>query len=119
MSSLISIYFDMYNDYVPLLHRPTFERMIAEGKHKLDEGFGSVVLMVCALGSRWSRDRQVLLANEFNEAYTDNGQGDEDHMWHSAGWKWFSQVRLLENRALMPPKLTNVQIYFVRTLLEW
>ena len=38
-----------------------FERALREGRHRREEDFGNVVLLVCALGSRWCTDRTVLL----------------------------------------------------------
>ncbi|KIP10237.1 hypothetical protein PHLGIDRAFT_115686 [Phlebiopsis gigantea 11061_1 CR5-6] len=61
LRTLVASYFDIQNTYVPVLHRPTFERAIREGRHRREEDFGNVVLLVCALGSRWCTDRTVLL----------------------------------------------------------
>ncbi|KAJ6608499.1 hypothetical protein B0H10DRAFT_524994 [Mycena sp. CBHHK59/15] len=40
--SLISLYFEHTNAYLPLLHRPSFERDVSEGRHERrgEEGFG-------------------------------------------------------------------------------
>ncbi|KII84068.1 hypothetical protein PLICRDRAFT_367695 [Plicaturopsis crispa FD-325 SS-3] len=80
LAALVDLYFDRLNIYFPLLHRPTFERGVADGQHLLDDGFGATVLLVCALGSRYSSDPRVFLV--YNE--TD---------LNSAGWKWFNQVQ--------------------------
>ncbi|KAJ6608507.1 fungal-specific transcription factor domain-containing protein [Mycena sp. CBHHK59/15] len=60
--SLIALYFEHTNAYLPLLHRPSFERDVREGRHERrgEEGFGGTVLMVCAVGSRWSDDPRVV-----------------------------------------------------------
>ncbi|KAJ7849906.1 fungal-specific transcription factor domain-containing protein, partial [Mycena leptocephala] len=50
------------NIYLPLLHRPTFERGLAEGLHLRDDGFAATVLVVCAIGSRWSMDPRATAA---------------------------------------------------------
>ncbi|KAJ7872888.1 fungal-specific transcription factor domain-containing protein [Mycena olivaceomarginata] len=74
MHQLIDLYFIHQNIYLPLLHRPTFERGIAEGLHLRNDGFGTTVLLVCAIGSRWSTDPQV----------AEKGL--------ACGWEWFDQV---------------------------
>ncbi|KAJ6472406.1 fungal-specific transcription factor domain-containing protein [Mycena sanguinolenta] len=56
LSALINLYFSRKNLYSPILHRPTFERSIADGLHTRDVTFGSVVLLVCAIASRYSDD---------------------------------------------------------------
>jgi hypothetical protein len=45
--------------YLPLLHRPTFQN--ASGLHRVYLSFGAVVLLVCALGAKYSDDLRVLL----------------------------------------------------------
>ncbi|KAJ7080226.1 hypothetical protein C8R44DRAFT_895445 [Mycena epipterygia] len=59
LSALIALYFDHVNLYYPLLHRPTFERSIADGLHTRDGSFGAVVLLVCAIASGFSDDVRV------------------------------------------------------------
>ena len=88
------------NDFLPLLHRPTFEQGIREGLHLHDEGFGSTVLLVCANGARFSDDPRALL--------------DEREHPQSAGWKWFQQVQMVRKSLLEPPRLYDLQIYAVR-----
>ncbi|KAI0080947.1 hypothetical protein K474DRAFT_1768947 [Panus rudis PR-1116 ss-1] len=96
MGELIHLYFKHVNDYFPLLHRQTFERQITEGVHLWDEGFGSTVLLVCAVGSYWSDDPRVLL--------------DGNKTTHSRGWKYFRQVQLVRKSLLSPPRLYDLQI---------
>ena len=103
MPQLIDIYFDRCNVYFPLLHRPTFDNGIKEGLHLRDEGFGSTVLLVCAMGSRFSDDPRVLLEGTDSE--------------HSAGWKWFRQVQWVRRSLLSPPRLYDLQTAAVRQLL--
>ncbi|KAJ7766782.1 hypothetical protein B0H16DRAFT_1791179 [Mycena metata] len=75
---LVEIYFTEINIFMNILHRPSFEKAIAEGLHLRDHKFGAVVLAVCALGGKNSPDERVLLPG-----------ADE----LSAGWEWFRQVR--------------------------
>ncbi|KAJ7584210.1 fungal-specific transcription factor domain-containing protein [Mycena floridula] len=81
MMSLIDLYFRHMNLIMPLLHRPTFEKLLTRGEH-LDRSskFGTVLSLVLALGSRWSTDERVLL--------------DDDRSLHSSGWKWYRPASL-------------------------
>ncbi|KAF8180539.1 fungal-specific transcription factor domain-containing protein [Mycena galopus ATCC 62051] len=81
MRALVELYFTRQNVYLPLLHRQTFERYVAEGLHLRDNGFAATVLLVCAIGSRWSVDPSVA------------GTGLD------CGWEWFDQVELSGNRS--------------------
>ncbi|KAJ2915986.1 hypothetical protein MD484_g4433, partial [Candolleomyces efflorescens] len=87
LPTLIALYFDNVNFYMPLLHRPTIDRALSSGLHHSDPGFASVVLAMCALGSRYSNDGRVLL----------DGAGGS---LHSSGFKWFRQVRLFGELAV-------------------
>lgn len=78
LETLVDLYFDLSNPYMPVLHRPTFMRQVATGLHKVDVSFGNLVLTMCAIGARYSDDLRVILPG------TD---------MQSAGWYWFNQVR--------------------------
>ncbi|KAJ6511807.1 fungal-specific transcription factor domain-containing protein [Mycena vulgaris] len=58
---LIDLYFVHVNVYLPLLHRPTVERGVATGLHHMDDGFAAILLLVCAVASRWSNDPRVMV----------------------------------------------------------
>ncbi|KAF7346135.1 Zn(2)-C6 fungal-type domain-containing protein [Mycena sanguinolenta] len=77
----------------PILHRPSFERSVAEGLHTKDVAFAGTLLCVLGLASRYSNDPRVL--------------SDGDPL--SAGWKFIKQVRIL--RRLFDPTIYEVQIY--------
>ena len=94
------MYFTELNDYQPLLHRPTFEQSIKDGLHERDEGFGLVVLLVCATGSRFSDDPHMSL--------------EGSHSALSSGWEWFRQVHFMRKSFLTPPTLYDIQICAVR-----
>lgn len=96
---LVEHFFIECNSLISLLHRPTFDAAVAEGLHLRDDGFASVLLMVCAIGSGYVNDQRVLL---------------EPFLTHSAGWKWFSQVSLSRTSLLALPSLYEVQMYSVR-----
>ncbi|KAF5372152.1 hypothetical protein D9758_005104 [Tetrapyrgos nigripes] len=51
LQRFVKLYFDEYDVYSPLLHRPTFEKSIAQGLHFHDSGFGALVLTVCTIGA--------------------------------------------------------------------
>jgi hypothetical protein len=97
----VDLYFDNVNFYMPLLHRPTIDRALKEGLHRSDPGFAGVVLAMCALGSRYSNDRRVLLEGA-------NGS------LHSSGFKWFRQIRMFGEFCLRAPSLYELQALCVR-----
>ncbi|KAF8072284.1 fungal-specific transcription factor domain-containing protein [Lyophyllum atratum] len=97
MASLVDLYFEKSNFFLPLLHRPTFERSVSEGLHLRDDGFAANLLLVCSVGSRFSEDPRVLL--------------DGVQSFHSAGWKWFHQVHKVKRSLLTPPSLYDLQFY--------
>ena len=102
LTTLVDLYFKYSNVYMPLLHRPTFEKGIREGLHFRDEGFGSSVLLVCAIGARFSDDARVLL---------DTGE------IHSAGWEWFHRVQLVRKAIkLLTPTIYDLHIPCVSLL---
>ncbi|KAI0720409.1 hypothetical protein C8Q72DRAFT_862307 [Fomitopsis betulina] len=98
MFHLIDLYFREVQPFTPLLHRPTFERHIHERLHLEDVGFGSTVLLVCAIGARYTDDPRVCLQN-----YPDNRL--------SSGWEWFKQVQMIRQSMLAPPRLYDLQVY--------
>ncbi|KAL1945623.1 hypothetical protein VTO73DRAFT_1625 [Trametes versicolor] len=93
MKVLVDAYFEKLNLYIPLLHRPTFDRQLREGLHLADEGFGSVVLLVCANGARMSED----------PLSADHGPPGRP------GWNWFLQVENARKSIFAPPQLTDLQ----------
>lgn len=95
--SMVDLYFKELNVYTPLLHRPTFIAQITARRHLHDESFAPIVLLVCAIGARFSKDPRVLL--------------DGTTHTHSAGWKWFNQVQLVKRSMFTPPTLHDLQFY--------
>ena len=98
--NLIDLYFSNINLYLPLLHRPSFQKSVTEGLHHVDDRFASIYLLVCAIGARYSDDRRVLL--------------DGVDSLHSCGWRWFNQVQMVKKSFLSPPTLYDLQFYCVR-----
>ena len=64
IESLSEIYFTESNIHMPLLHRPTYYQGIRDKLHLKDISFGSIVLLVCAIGARYSDDPRVFLEEE-------------------------------------------------------
>lgn len=99
MMHLIELYFSKVNLFWPLLHRPTFEKAVTGEMHLHDDDFASVLLLVCAVASRFSDDPRILL------------DGSEDLT--SAGWRWYQQVQLVKRSVIAPPSLCDLQYYCV------
>ncbi|KAJ7763334.1 fungal-specific transcription factor domain-containing protein [Mycena metata] len=102
ITDLTELYFTHQNVYVPLLHRPTFERAIADGLHFRDYDFAATVILVCAIASRWSADPGVFHLG----ADTTAGSGRL-----ASGWRWFNQVRDSRNEMSGPATLHDLQYY--------
>jgi hypothetical protein len=98
LETLVDSYFTNVNLLFPLLHRPTFDRSVRNGLHSQDNGFARVLLMVCAIASRFVDDPRVLL---------------DDSPSPSAGWKYFSQVEMTAIPLLTAPSLCDIQLYCV------
>ena len=97
LQDLVNLYFsDPIN---LLLHKPSFQRSISAGLHLRDEGFGGVVLLVCAIASRMSDDKRVLLPGS--------------DQWETAGWRWFRQIRRTHRFLPQVPTLYDLQMYCV------
>ncbi|KAF9446214.1 hypothetical protein P691DRAFT_733649 [Macrolepiota fuliginosa MF-IS2] len=104
IASLVTQYFTQINPFLPLLHRSTFEKGIDNGLHLTDSHFGATVLLVCALGSRYSDDSRVFV------------EGSEST--RSAGWKWFEQVRVLRASFFKRTSLHELQAYALFVLFS-
>ncbi|KAJ7695660.1 hypothetical protein B0H17DRAFT_930221 [Mycena rosella] len=86
LHGLVSLFFARVNIVLCLPHRPTFEKALASGLHLVDHQFGSTVLGVCAVASKYSDDPRVLL------------EGTNTRL--SSGWKYFCQLEPFK-KALM------------------
>ncbi|KAJ7230910.1 fungal-specific transcription factor domain-containing protein [Mycena haematopus] len=95
LSTLVELYFRHINVFIPLLHRPTVERAIADNLHLRDAKFGVNVLSVCAIASRFSDDPRV-----FDAAKP-----------LSCGWKYFSQIETQPEHLYVSPTLYDLQRY--------
>lgn len=96
MKELVDAYFTQVNAFIPVFHRPTFEKSIADGLHLRDAGFGSVLLVVCAVATAYS-----------------NGETFDRETRSSKVSPWFRQVQMSKQTILGPVRLCDVQLYFV------
>ncbi|KAJ7172847.1 hypothetical protein C8R43DRAFT_675631 [Mycena crocata] len=103
LRDLVEIYFTQHDIYLFILHRPTFEKAIADRVHLHDHRFGAVVLAVCALAAKNSPDPRVLLP----------GQGEL-----SAGWKWLAQVPRPFSGPLETASLHDLQLCCLYLMLQ-
>ncbi|KAJ7141767.1 fungal-specific transcription factor domain-containing protein [Mycena crocata] len=107
MGDLISLYFAHVNMYLPLLHQPTFERGVATGLHFREDGFAATVLLVCAVGSRYSTDPRVMTPGGTEGV----GPYKADKGNLACGWVWFDQVPLVGKHLFGQATLYDLQYY--------
>ena len=105
MRHLLDTYFDIHNIILPTLHRPTFERSLADRLHERNESFGSAVLLMCAIACRYSDDPRVTHPITTSTSNT--------------GWNLFNQVDRLRRTRLLGHQLYDVQVYAVRLLTSF
>ncbi|KAJ6512659.1 fungal-specific transcription factor domain-containing protein [Mycena sanguinolenta] len=91
---LLDAYFLNFHPTFPILHRPSFERSVAERLHLTDCDFGATLLSVLAIASRYSNDSRVFVGHDVTL---------------SSGWMFASQVQILPK--LFPPTIYEVQTY--------
>ncbi|KAJ6504939.1 hypothetical protein DFH09DRAFT_1335141 [Mycena vulgaris] len=101
---LIDLYFVHVKAYLPLLHRPTVERGLATGLHHRDDGFAAILLLVCAVASRWSNDPRVMVPGGTQGVGVSKPGGRL-----VCGWSWFEQVPMVGNNLFGQPKLYDLQ----------
>lgn len=94
---LVDCYFDNINVVTPILHRPSFVRSIQQGLHEVDQAFGAVVLLVCAIGCRFTNDPRVVQTISPNTSCT--------------AWKFFHQANSIQKHQYLPHSLHEAQIY--------
>lgn len=97
---LVDCYFDNLNILLPLLHRPSFMRSVEEGTHHIDHNFGAIILLVCAIGCRYTKDPRVT-----HEVTTSTS---------STAWRFFIQLNKRKHVHYLPHSLYEAQIYPVR-----
>ncbi|KAF9646991.1 hypothetical protein BDM02DRAFT_3188330 [Thelephora ganbajun] len=97
MLHLVDCYFDYLDLVLPLLHRPSFMRSIAEGFHELDRNFGATLLLVCAIGCRYTDHPGVVHELSTSTSCT--------------AWSLYNQVNRMRKAPYLPHSLHEVQIY--------
>ncbi|KAH9478723.1 putative transcriptional regulatory protein [Psilocybe cubensis] len=97
LQELVALYFEKTNTLIPVLHRPSFMKLLSVGQHRWDPSFGMIVLLVCAIGARYSRDPRVAVPDD------DSGL--------SAGWQYFSQVPVHRKMMLFRTTIHDLQYY--------
>lgn len=103
INSLVGSYFAHSNIYYPVLHRPTFHRLLNQEFHQCSREFGCVLLVVCAIGARFSDHPYVSDVT---------AEGTNYCMVH-----WLSQTReVMEKPFTSTATLFEVQYYCVSRL---
>ncbi|KAF8518234.1 fungal-specific transcription factor domain-containing protein [Gautieria morchelliformis] len=97
VDALVPLFFVHNNTYLPVLHRPTFDRQYRDRLHERDPAFAHILLLVCAIAARNSHDPRVLRPDVPDR--------------HSAGWKYFDQVRIQRKSLIAPASLFDLQQY--------
>ncbi|KAJ6539990.1 hypothetical protein DFH09DRAFT_1368606 [Mycena vulgaris] len=113
---LIDLYFVQVNVYLPLLHLPdgrAWRRNWAPSHVHLDDGFAAILLLVCAVASRWSNDPRVMVPGG-----TQAGGVSKPGGRLACGWGWFNQVPMAGNHLFGQPKLYDLQYCCVGLSLE-
>ncbi|KAJ7254317.1 fungal-specific transcription factor domain-containing protein, partial [Mycena haematopus] len=98
IDSLLQHYFNNIQPFCPILHRPSFERAVAEGLHLTNAEFGGTLLAVLAIASRYSNDPRVFVDGNPSLSL-------------SAGWNFASQICIV--RRLFEPTIYEVQMYCI------
>ncbi|KAJ7069946.1 fungal-specific transcription factor domain-containing protein [Mycena amicta] len=96
ISSLLLLYFENVHPTLPVLHRSSFERSVAENLHLVDPQFGATLLVVLAVASRYSDDPRVFV---------------DGRSTLSSGWKFIKQIPVV--RKWFEPNLYEVQFYLL------
>jgi hypothetical protein len=99
LQTFVDAYFSHINDFLPVLHRPTFQKHLDEELYFHDRGFGATLLVVCAIGSRYITDPR----------YHPGGIVDPS----TAGWIWYQQVQIDRGSFLTRPTLYDLQLICV------
>ncbi|KAJ7595781.1 fungal-specific transcription factor domain-containing protein [Mycena floridula] len=102
LRNLTDLYFLHHNQYLPLFHKPTFDRLVSEKTHLANHQFGMIVLGVIAIGARYSDDPRVL------QDEVDSGQSEL-----GVGWKYYRQISLAPTSYIRPTTIYELQLYCI------
>ncbi|CEL53566.1 putative transcriptional regulatory protein C3C7,04 OS=Schizosaccharomyces pombe (strain 972 / ATCC 24843) GN=SPAC3C7.04 PE=3 SV=1 [Rhizoctonia solani AG-1 IB] len=111
--SLVDLFFTHVSPQIPIIHEPTLRAQILSGLHTRDYSFARLMLAICALGARWSKDARVL--HESEREAVEAGKPDAPRL--SAGLKYFNQIRLLRRSMPKPAVLFDIQTYVFCAIL--
>ncbi|KAE9392720.1 hypothetical protein BT96DRAFT_924543 [Gymnopus androsaceus JB14] len=89
MADLVDLYFVYFNQLMPIVH--------PEGLHHRDRCFGGLLLVMCAVGARFSNDPRVFEENSTSE--------------QSIGWKYMRQIQPLNRSFVEPASVYDIQMY--------
>ncbi|KAF8512070.1 fungal-specific transcription factor domain-containing protein [Gautieria morchelliformis] len=104
MDSLISLYFDKLHWIFPVLHIPTFHSHYRCKLHIRNHRFAIILLLVCAVGSRYSSDPRVL------PTCAELEKESEEERWLQAGLDYYAQVfPYLGRSPVYAPSLFDLQ----------
>ncbi|KAJ7741999.1 fungal-specific transcription factor domain-containing protein [Mycena maculata] len=98
IDSLLELYFTNVHPIFPVLHRPSFERDVAEGLYFTDIKFGATLLAVLAVASRYSDDPRVFIDGETAL---------------SSGYKFIAQVNIFVQCLCLELAIYDVQLCFL------
>ncbi|KAJ3724808.1 fungal-specific transcription factor domain-containing protein [Lentinula raphanica] len=99
--ALVSLYFSEVNVFLPILHGPSFRECIAQELHLRDHNFGTTLLLVCAVASRYSNDPRVF-ADPSSQL--------------SCGWHYFDQVQMMRRSIIEVSTIHELQFYSLATI---
>ncbi|KAJ7647153.1 fungal-specific transcription factor domain-containing protein [Roridomyces roridus] len=102
INHLMDLYFSNVHPTLPLLHRPAFQRSVAEGLHLRNHLFGALLLALLAVASRYSDDPRVFVP------------GADSTL--SCGWLFFEQIQVIKKSLFNEPSVYEVQSYCLMTL---
>ncbi|KAJ7758569.1 fungal-specific transcription factor domain-containing protein, partial [Mycena maculata] len=99
IAALVELYFTNVHPTFPVLHRPSFEKSVTERLYLRDPKFGSVLLVVLGVASRYSDDPRVFVDGKSTL---------------SSGWKFISQVPIVQK--YFDSTIYEVQFFCLMTL---
>ncbi|KAH7103993.1 fungal-specific transcription factor domain-containing protein [Auriculariales sp. MPI-PUGE-AT-0066] len=101
VTKLVTSYFDNFNIYYPILHRPLFEKQLSDPQDSRDQYFVALLLVVCALGDTFLLRRDTRTTK----------------LTMPAGWQYFEQIEpFLRVHTPRIPRLLDIQIYILSAI---
>ncbi|KAK4704332.1 hypothetical protein P7C70_g1875, partial [Phenoliferia sp. Uapishka_3] len=97
---LLDAYWSRFNNSTPLLHRPSFERALADGSLERDTSFRSLFFMVCAVAARFVEDERLDIQYAVSDPVASR---------QSKGFEYFRASSGSASPALMSATLYDIQ----------